>query len=132
MNPIKILAVDHEETSLKMIQHTLHNYDITTETDFYRALDIIEKDKFDIFLINHQVPGIDGIEILDVIKENHTYPNVRIVCLPTGTVHIFKEEFLSGVFNLFLEKPYDKHALNEIIKMAIRKLEEMKGVKNSE
>lgn len=129
MNPIRILAVDNEEVTLQMIQNTFHNYSITTETDFIKTLNIIEKNEFDIFLISHQVPGIDGIEILDTVKQNHTYPNVRIVCLPTGTVHIFNEELISGVFNLFLEKPYEIQDLKKIMKMAVQELEEMKGAK---
>ena len=129
MNPIRILAVDIEVATLQMIQNTFHNYSITTETDFIKTLNIIEKNEFDIFLISHQVPGIDGIEILDTVKQNHTYPNVRIVCLPIETVHIFNEELLSGVFNLFLEKPYEIQDLKEIMKMAVQELEKMRGAK---
>ena len=113
MDKLKILAVDNEEATLRMIQNTLHNYNITTETNFYKTVTMIDKEKFDIFLISHQIPGIDGIEILDAVKQDHAYPNVRIVCLPTGTVRIFKEELLSGVFHLFLETPYDKDALKK-------------------
>ena len=128
MDKIKILVVDKESAALKLIQNTLHNHNLTIETNSLKAVKLIEKEKFDIFIIDYHLSSLNGIELLEEIKEmNNKYPHVSILCLPIETVHIFKEELISGLFHFFLEKPYEKNSLQEIMKKAIVKLKRMKG-----
>ena len=128
MYKIKVLAVDDEEDTLKMMRSTFHNHDLTIETNSLKAIKIIGKEKFDVFIIDYQMPNLNGIEILEEVKEmNNKNPHVSILCLPIGTVHIFKEELISGLFDFLLEKPYEDQTLKEIMKKAIDKLRRLKG-----
>lgn len=113
MEKIKILAVDDEAGILAIIADTLFNttigtlrsrdvcrdYDITTETSSLKALEILEEKKFDIFIIDYQMPQVNGIELLEEIKRIYFDRHyVSILCTAYGTIHLFKSELVKGLF----------------------------------
>lgn len=124
MEKLRILAVDDEIGVLKVIKKICHNYDIITETAALKAVDMIRKEKFDIFIIDYQLPYLNGIELLEEIKEeydNNEY--VSIFCTAYGTIHLFKEEICKGLFSFFIEKPFEIDVFKEILRKAILHLE---------
>ena len=127
MDKLKILAVDDEEGVLKVIKEVFHHYDLTTETSSLKAADLIQKENFDIFIIDYQMSQLNGIELLEEIKEvykNRKY--VSIFCTAFGTIHLFKKELVQGLFHYFIEKPFVIDSLKQIMKKAIITLERMK------
>lgn len=119
MKKVKVLAVDDEMKVLKFITTALRNHDITTETSSMKALEMINShEEFDIFIVDYQMPNINGIELLEEISKVYKDRNfVSIFCTAYGTIYLFKEELIRGLFTLFLEKPFGKDALKEIINM---------------
>ena len=71
MNEIKILWVDDEIDMLK--PHILFlekkNYNVTTCNNGRDAIDIFEKENFDIVFLDENMPGLSGLEVLAEIKE---------------------------------------------------------------
>ncbi|MBN2536465.1 MAG: response regulator [Spirochaetales bacterium] len=127
MEKIRILAVDDEADVLKRIQNVLSDYDVTIETSSIKASELIQQETYDLFIIDYQMPDIDGIELLEEIK--HKYRNeyyIGIFCTAYGTIHLFKEEIMDGLFTFYLEKPYEEEDLLYIVSKSINKLEEMK------
>jgi DNA-binding NtrC family response regulator len=127
MEKIKILAVDDETEVLKRIKNTLHDFDVTTESSSLKASELIQKEKFDIFIIDYQMPNIDGIELLEEIQNEyrkHCY--IAIFCTAYGTIHLFKEEIMDGLFSFYLEKPYETEDLRYLVNKSISKIEDMK------
>jgi DNA-binding NtrC family response regulator len=116
-----------------LFQNTFHKYNLTTETNSIKALNIIEKEKFDIYIINYQMPKINGIELFEDIKEmNKHSPYVGVICIPVGTNYILKEELISGLFHYFLEKPFEKSNLKEIVEKSLVLLKKIKDRINNE
>ncbi|MBN2440373.1 MAG: response regulator [Spirochaetales bacterium] len=128
MDKIKILAVDDEPGVLNVIKNVCRNYEIITETSALRAVERIRNEKFDIFIIDYQMPVIDGIELLEEIQEkNADSYYVSIFSTAYGTIHLFKDELCNGLFSYFIEKPFETDILREIMKKSIIKLGIMKS-----
>ena len=62
---LKILAVDDEEYVLNAIKPLCLDHDLEIETLPLKAIERINKEKFDIFIIDYQMPHINGIELLE-------------------------------------------------------------------
>ncbi len=81
MTAIKILWVDDEIDLLK--PHVLFlqqkNYDVTTCQSGSEAIELVEKENFDIVLLDENMPGLTGLETLGEIKaKRDTLPVIMI------------------------------------------------------
>jgi len=117
-NNIKLLLVDDEVKFLESISKrlVLKNFGVTTAVNGKEAIESAEKGFFDVAVVDFQMPGMDGAQVLKVLKEKHKY--LEIVML-TGhaTVDSAVECTKLGAFK-YLEKPYDFENLVEAIQEA--------------
>ena len=124
MNKIRILAVDDEPGVLKIIEDNFQDYDLTTETSSVNAREIIQTEQFDIFIVDFQMPDVNGIELLEEIKRVYSDKQyVGILCTAYGTTHLFKSELVQGLFTFYLEKPFDLESIKLVMMKAITTLE---------
>lgn len=110
MRPAKILlAEDMKEnqvvatTILESVGHS-----IVAVTNGKEALSQLEKEGFDLILMDLQMPIMDGLEVTTAIRHGHVpaQKNIPIVAI---SAHVFKEqqdEFMLAGVNAFLKKPY--------------------------
>jgi two-component system alkaline phosphatase synthesis response regulator PhoP len=72
VNMKTILAVDDEEHILELLAYNLERdgYHVIKAETGEDALDLLEKEKIDIVLLDWMLPGIDGIEVLRRIRAN--------------------------------------------------------------
>jgi DNA-binding NtrC family response regulator len=117
-NKIKLLMVDDEVKFLESISKrlALKNFDVTTAATGQEAIASAEKGFFDVAVLDFQMPGMDGVQVLNALKERHKY--IEIIML-TGhaTVDSAVEATKLGAFK-YLEKPYAFEKLVEVIKEA--------------
>ena len=69
----EILIVEDDENIGKMIEATLSmvGYRCSRCTSGQEAVDVILSQSFDLILLDIMLPGMDGFEILDRIKQRH-------------------------------------------------------------
>ena len=68
---IRILAVDDEKPIVELLKLTLNRsgYQCIGAYDDIQAANLIEKENFDLILLDIMLPGIDGFELMDYIRE---------------------------------------------------------------
>ena len=117
-NKIKLLLVDDEIKFLNAIAErlTIKGFEVTTADHGQGAVYAAKKGGFDVAVLDLQMPGMDGTEVLKILKQNHKF--IEIIML-TGhaTVDSAVECTKLGAFK-FLEKPYDFDKLVEALKEA--------------
>ncbi|MFH0785066.1 MAG: FIST N-terminal domain-containing protein [Pseudomonadota bacterium] len=118
MHPKKVLFVDDEPNILaefsRMLRSLGQGYDLYFATSGKDALEIMEKNKFDIVFSDMRMPGMDGAQFLTAVMEK--YPQTLRILL-TGHADEQSIESTLGVVHQFLEKPCSP----ETIKMILRR-----------
>lgn len=79
MNGLVLLVEDEEKTG-DMLKKALESENISVKwvRDGYSALEIVEKNKFDLIILDLKLPEITGDEILDAIRKHDPYVEVII------------------------------------------------------
>ena len=116
---VRILIVDDEETYRFMLATLLEaeGFVPTSAGDGIQAMNAVQKQAFDIVLLDIKMPKVDGIEVLKFIKEN--FPDTEVIMLTgVGDVKIAVECMKSGAYD-FLTKPYSSDELLATIERAL-------------
>ena len=110
--------VDDEVKFLESISKrlALKNFDVTTAVSGKEAIESAEKGFFDVAVVDFQMPGMDGTQVLRTLKEKHKYLEI-IMLTGHATVDSAVECTKLGAFK-YLEKPYDFENLVEAIQEA--------------
>ena len=117
-NKIKLLLVDDEIKFLKSIAQRLElkDFDVTTASTGQEAIAAAEKDLFDVAVVDFQMPGMDGTQVLEALKDRHRYLEI-IMLTGHASIDSAVESTKLGAFK-YLEKPYAFEKLVEVIKEA--------------
>lgn len=117
-NVIKLLIVDDETRFLNAIAQRLtkRGFDVRTATNGPEAIGLARKEKFDIALLDLKMPGMDGGEVLRILKEEHQFLEA-IILTGHGSLESAVELTKVGAFS-YLPKPYELEKLIEVLKEA--------------
>ena len=115
-----LLWVDDEIEQLKaqILFLEKKGYEITTVTNGNDAIDICQEQSFDLVLLDEQMPGISGLEVLQRIKQIH--PSMPVVMVTKSE----EEQIMAAVNQLppdfkeiVLLHYYQGYGINEIAEM---------------
>jgi len=115
----KILVVDDNEFNLKVAEGLLSLFKINVEAAYSgrEAIDLVQKNKYDIVFMDHMMPEMDGIEATKLIRKlGEKYKELPIIALTANAVQGAKEMFLSNEFDGFISKPIDMQEMYKILK----------------
>ncbi len=117
--PYSVLLIDDEAELVYTLAERLQLRGIETvaETHGDAALRILAEREFDIVVVDVKMPGINGIDLLRTIKQNH--PHVQVI-LQTGRASEEErnEGLREGAFD-YLVKPVDIDNLIDIMNQAV-------------
>ncbi len=106
-----VLVVDDEQSirdSIKMILE-YEKFDVQFSSDGPAALSRVSAGGVDLVLLDIKMPGIDGMKVLEKIKESSPYLPVVMIS-GHGTIETALEATRLGAYD-FLEKPLDRNRL---------------------
>lgn len=120
----KILVVDDNENNRYTLKRRLTrlNYKHIVEAkDGFIALDLLEKELFDIILLDVMMPGMDGFEVLEKIKSTPKTANISVIMISAldDIQNVIKGIEMGA--DDFLPKPFNPILLNARLKAAVRK-----------
>jgi DNA-binding NtrC family response regulator len=115
---IKLLIVDDETRFLQAIAQRLikRGFDVRTAENGKDAIDLARREKFDIALLDLKMPGMDGGELLRILKEEHEFLEA-IILTGHGSLESAVELTKLGAFS-YLPKPYELERLVEVLREA--------------
>ena len=116
----QILVVDDDPIMLKLIKEQLREqYIVATAVSGGLALKFLQRKKVDLIILDYEMPGENGAEVLKKIREDEAISNLPVVFL-TG---INEKEKIQKVISLnpqgYLLKPIEREKLLEIIASTI-------------
>ncbi len=105
-----ILVVDDNPMNLNVIKGLLKatRMFVTTATSGEECLEKLKYGTFNVVLLDHMMPGMDGVETVERIRE--TWPDLPVYALTANSV-AGEEFYTSKGFNGYLSKPIDSATL---------------------
>ena len=103
----RVLVVDDEEALRTVLSSELasEGYQVETASDGDEAITSVQKNSFDLVLLDIKMPKVDGFEVLKFIKKG--FPKMKVIML-TGFADL-KNAIESKKLGAedFVSKPYD-------------------------
>ncbi|MBP2282177.1 DNA-binding response OmpR family regulator [Flavobacterium sp. CG_23.5] len=121
-----ILIVEDEEGIVQFLKQGLEEegYKITTTTDGLKGFELIQKEKFDLILLDWMLPQMSGLELCKAIRLKDTVTTI-IFLTARDTIQETIEGLKAGA-NDHIKKPFSFDELIERIKIHFRNQEVQK------
>lgn len=121
----RILVVDDVEMNLKVAQGYLKQTNAKVDVAYSgeECLRMIYKEKYDMILLDHMMPGMDGIDTLKAMKQSKEHLNVDtpVIVLTANAVVGAKEKYLEEGFTDYLSKPIREDELMGMLRKYLSK-----------
>jgi len=113
----KILVVDDERAVASMLSRILgEEHDVQVATDATAALEILEREEFDLILCDLLMPHVTGMDLYAELAKRHPGREARVVFMTGGAFTPRAAQFLSKVDNARIEKPFDLMAIRKLVR----------------
>ena len=111
MQPIQILWVDDEVDLLK--PHFLflasRGYEAHACTNGQEALELVNERHFDVVLLDENMPGLNGLETLGLLKAEH--PSLPVIMVTKNEEEHIMEDAIGSKISDYLIKPVNPHQI---------------------
>lgn len=117
-----ILVVDDVPLNLKVVEVLLKPFGANVElvNNGKDALEMMKQKKYDLILLDHMMPGMDGVETLKQAREISDYYKDAAIIAMTGNASVTaRDEYLCMGFTDYLEKPILQDKMKEILRAYI-------------
>ena len=108
-----ILAVDDSISVREYLKAALikHGYDVHLASDGREALQVLQKLPFSLVITDLEMPGIDGYELIQRIREQKRARNMKLMVITSRAHEDEKKRALNSGAHLFLAKPFSEDEL---------------------
>lgn len=122
MKPPRVLIIDDEPLMRLSISDALKDvgYDVHTASTGQEGLDLINKSVYDIVISDLRLPGVDGLELLQVCKQRS--PRTEVIMITAhGSVETAVEAMKHGAYD-YITKPFAMEELQLIVERVTKVL----------
>ena len=116
----RILVVDDTPMNLQVIAGLLKRTKMTIETasSGEECIELFAKNAYDIVFLDYRMPGLDGIETLQKMRElcPEKYACTPIVCLTASVIAGDREKLIAAGFTDYLSKPVNIEEMEDMLR----------------
>ncbi len=118
---MKLLVVEDEKKLCDMIAKSLHQtgYEVDVCNDGEEALDMIYAEMYDLIVLDLNLPGVDGMEILRELRKEDE--ETKVLILSARSQIADKVEGLDVGANDYMEKPFHLQELEARVRSLTRR-----------
>lgn len=116
-----ILAMDDEPDMLRLLERIIRektSYRISTTNNPLELPGLLEKDTYNLIITDLKMPGMDGMDVLRLLKEKDR-PEEVIIITAFGALETAIEALSLGVFD-YITKPFKKEQIIFAVDRAMR------------
>lgn len=119
----KILVVDDTAMNLLVIEQLLKKTRVQVSTCLSgkACLEMVRQEYYDVILLDHMMPEMDGIETLKLLKEmtDNRCPDSPVIALTANAIVGVREMYMEKGFDDYLSKPVEGRDLEEMLRRYI-------------
>jgi len=114
----KILAVDDNNMNLVVVKNLLKSTDIRIDLAHsgQECLDKVRNEFYDVILLDHMMPEMDGTECLRILKDQKLINKTPVIALTANALSGAKEEYVRLGFDDYISKPIVPLELENMLK----------------
>ena len=130
MENYKILIVDDDKEILDLIAIYMSNegYKVFLANDGYEAIEVVEKNKIDLIILDIMMPKLDGITTCMKIREKYNMP---IIMLTAKSQDMDKVNGLTIGADDYVTKPFNPVVLVARVKSQLRRYKVLNGTEEN-
>ncbi len=119
LSSYSILVAEDNAINQKLIKSILKKVNNTCDIadNGKIALEMLEEKNYDIFLLDMQMPVMDGMETLQNIRQSEKFQKLPVIALTAYAMSEERDKYIAAGCNEFVAKPINK---NELYKKIIR------------
>lgn len=113
----KALVVEDDPLNMELVVEIANGMGFTTEKAFdaKEAIEKAEKEVYDLIIMDIQLPGMDGIEAMGIIKSKTGNKQTPVIALTAFAMKGDRERFLEIGFDEYVPKPIDVPAFMKVL-----------------
>ncbi|HKQ53611.1 MAG TPA: response regulator [Pyrinomonadaceae bacterium] len=114
----RVLVVDDDQELQQLVSFALtqEGYEVSQALDAFAGLELIEREKFGLALLDVMMPGMDGLEMLSRLRAFDT--DLRVIVMTALTTPEAAVSALRDQASDFLTKPFDMEQLLSAVRTA--------------
>lgn len=115
----KVLVAEDSSVIQNLTKRILQfqNYDITSVRDGEQVIDALQKENYNVILMDINMPKMNGMECSRAIREmkDKEKANIPIIAISGNAQNFTEEDFKNAGINEFIQKPIDFDQLVETV-----------------
>lgn len=113
----RVLVVDDNSMNLKVAQGILKPHGIIPDCveSGAEALVAVQKRKYDLILMDHMMPVMDGVETMQKIRKMGDCDNIKIVALTANAINGVELKYRDLGFDDYLAKPIEPEEMEALL-----------------
>lgn len=112
---VQILVVEDNPVNMELTVDLLESYGyaVVQAEDGFVALQKLKEEEIDLILLDIQLPKIDGLELLSMIKDDDLTREIPVIALTAHSMRGDDERFIAAGCIDYISKPIDIKAFKE-------------------
>jgi two-component system chemotaxis response regulator CheY len=115
----RVLIIDDSSATRAYIRAALESeaeMEVTEATSGFDALRILPRSRFDLLLVDINMPNINGLELISFIRRSETHRDTPLLIISTEASERDRSRAMTLGANGYLAKPFTAEALEAAIK----------------
>lgn len=112
-----VLIIEDNDKNLELVRDILQakGYRTLEAGTAEDGLEIARRQAPDLILMDIQLPGMDGIEALNVLRNDRTTAALPVVAITASVMKADREQIMRAGFDGFIEKPITVRSFLEVV-----------------
>lgn len=120
-----ILVIDDNRMNIRVVEGLLRAYGVKVSYALsgQEGIDMLASKAYDLILLDHMMPGMDGVETFHHIRKKPDlyYKEIPIIALTANAIAGAREMFMKEGFDDFIAKPVESSVLQRALKRHLPK-----------
>jgi CheY-like chemotaxis protein len=122
--PVVLLVEDHDDTRLMYAEFLRVTFDVREAADGHRALAVLQDVRPDLLITDISLPGIDGFELISMIRNDPISGSIPIICLSGYGGQALEQRARAAGCDRILQKPCMPDELAATASKLLRELQD--------
>ena len=120
--PMRVLLADDHEDIRRLTTYQLERsgHHVTSVSNGKDALDAARRASFDVILLDEEMPGLTGVEVVGAIRKNPVSPVPILIALTGNSSPQDRDRLLAAGFDSVLGKPFHLETLTALLSDPLR------------